>query len=400
MSASIEKQLALFREATVDLVSEPELREKLASGRPLRIKFGCDPSSPNMHVGHGVPLELLRELQDFGHTIIFLIGDFTGMIGDPTGRSRTRPALTREEVSANAVTYREQVGLLLDTTRVETRFNSEWMDEFRAADVLRLMASTSVARILEREDFSRRHREGVSIALHEFLYPLVQAYDSVALAADIELGGTDQLFNLLLGREIQRAYGQSPQIVLTTPLLVGTDGVEKMSKSLGNAIGVSDTPEDIYGKTMSIPDGALPEWIRLLARGNTELSRNLAGLADGGNPRDVKAGLARHLVARFHGEAAASAAETHFDHVIRKGGVPDDLTEVLLRTEGAPSILVLAALVAGGFAASKGEARRLITQGGVRVDGSVIRELDRTLSPGEYVLQVGKLRWARLVVRS
>jgi tyrosyl-tRNA synthetase len=399
VSANIEQQLALFREASVDLVSEPELREKLASGRPLRIKFGCDPSSPNLHVGHSVPLELLRELQDFGHTIIFLIGDFTGMIGDPTGRSRTRPALTREEVSANAVTYREQVGAVLDTKRIETRFNSEWMDEFRAADVLRLMATTSVARILEREDFSRRHRENVSIALHEFLYPLVQAYDSVALKADIELGGTDQLFNLLLGREVQRAYGQPPQIVLTTPLLVGTDGIEKMSKSLGNAVGVSDAPEDMYGKTMSIPDGALPEWVRLLARSNTALRQSLTGLADGGNPRDVKAGLARHLVARFHGEAAAQAAEAHFDHVIRRGGVPDDLPEVIVGTEGAPSVALLAVLVSGGFAASKGEARRLIQQGGVRLDGSAIRELDRTLSPGEFVLQVGKLRWARLVVR-
>jgi tyrosyl-tRNA synthetase len=399
VNANIEQQLALFREATVDLVSEPELREKLAIGRPLRIKFGCDPSSPNLHVGHSVPLELLRELQDFGHTIIFLIGDFTGMIGDPTGRSRTRPALTREEVSANAVTYREQVGAVLDTKRVETRFNSEWMDEFRAADVLRLMATTSVARILEREDFSRRHRENVSIALHEFLYPLVQAYDSVALEADVELGGTDQLFNLLLGREVQRAYGQPPQIVLTTPLLVGTDGVEKMSKSLGNAIGVSDAPEDMYGKTMSIPDGALPEWVKLLARSNTGLRQAVASLGDGGNPRDVKAGLARHLVARFHGEAAAQAAEAHFDHVIRRGGVPDELPEIVVGTEGAPSVALLAVLVRGGLAASKGEARRLVQQGGVRLDGSAIRELDRTLSPGEYVLQVGKLRWARLVVR-
>jgi len=393
MTTKVDEQVAKFRSRTVDLVSDDELAAKLRKGQPLRIKYGCDPSAPDLHLGHTVPLEKLRQLQELGHTIVFLIGDFTAMIGDPTGRSKTRSPLTREAVKANAETYTSQVSAVLDVERVEIRFNSEWMDVMTPAEFIRLASQQPVARMLERDDFKRRFQGGVSIAIHEFLYPLVQAYDSVALRADVELGGTDQLFNLLLGREIQRAYGQEPQVVVTVPLLEGTDGSEKMSKSLGNAIGIRESPEEMYGKTMSIPDALLPRWVDLLARPEWGLE---AGSA---NPRDAKAALARALVARYHGAAAASGAEKHFDRVFREHRAPEDVPVVEQEIASAGLSLV-DALVAVGFAKSRSEARRLVGQGGVRVGETRATDADLQLGPGDHLLQAGKRRFARLRLRS
>ena len=397
MSAKgIESALEIFRAGCVELVSEPELAERLAAGRPLRIKYGCDPSAPDLHLGHTVPLDKLRLFQELGHTIIFLVGDFTAMIGDPSGRSRTRPALSREQVRENAETYTEQIRTVLDVDRAEVRYNSEWMDRLSPADFIRLMSCYPVARMLERDDFKKRFQGGVSISIHEFLYPLVQGYDSVALEADVEVGGTDQTFNMLVAREIQRAYDKTPQIVITFPLLVGTDGSEKMSKSVGNAIGLTEPPEEIYGKTMSIPDSLLVRWIQLLAHPESDLRRRLQDLEEGrGNPRDAKAALARELVARFHDRRAAERAEAHFDRVFRQHQPPDEVERVDLgpAPEGLEIIEVLARC---GFAASRGAARRLIGQGGVRVDGQRVDDAAGRLEPGEYLLQVGKRRFARV----
>jgi len=397
MTLGIEAQVEAFRSRTVDLVSAAELAAKLGRGRPLRIKYGCDPSAPDLHLGHTVPLDKLRQLQELGHTIVFLVGDFTAMIGDPTGRSKTRAPLTREAVSRNAETYTTQVSSVLDMNQVEIRFNTEWMDALTAAEFIRLASHQPVARMLERDDFKRRFHGGVSIALHEFMYPLVQAYDSVALRADVELGGTDQTFNLLLGREIQRAYGQEPQIVLTVPLLEGTDGAEKMSKSLGNAIGIRESPEEMYGKTMSIPDSLLERWIQLLARPDWALESSLASVRSGSlNPRDLKAALARALVARFHGQGAASAAEQHFNRVFREHRAPEDLPVLDKRVEDPRGLSLIDALLALGFAQSRSEARRLVSQGGVRVDGARAVDGDSFLAQGEHLVQAGKRRFARL----
>ena len=397
MTLGIEAHVEAFRSRTVEMVSAAELEAKLRRGRPLRIKYGCDPSAPDLHLGHTVPLDKLRQLQELGHTIVFLVGDFTAMIGDPTGRSKTRAPLTREAVRQNAETYTTQVSAVLDVKRVEIRFNSEWMDALTAAEFIRLASHQPVARMLERDDFKRRFHGGVSIALHEFMYPLVQAYDSVALRADIELGGTDQTFNLLLGREIQRAYGQEPQIVLTVPLLEGTDGAEKMSKSVGNAIGIREPPEEMYGKTMSIPDSLLERWIGLLARPEWGLESSLAAVRSGsGNPRDLKAALARALVARFHGQAAADAAEQHFNRVFREHRAPEDLPVVEKRVEDPRGLSLIDALLALGFAQSRSEARRLVSQGGVRVDDARADDGDSFLGHGEHLVQAGKRRFARL----
>ena len=378
-----------FKARSVDLVADDELAARLRRGKPLRIKYGCDPSAPDLHLGHTVPLDKLRELQEMGHTIIFLIGDFTAMIGDPTGRNKTRAPLTREAVKRNAETYTQQVSALLDVSRVEIRFNSEWMDAMPPAEFIRLASHQPVARMLERDDFKRRFQGGVSIAIHEFLYPLVQAYDSVALRADVEVGGTDQLFNLLLGREIQRAYGQEAQIVMTLPLLEGVDGSEKMSKSLGNSIGVRDAPEDMYGKTMSIPDVLLPRWVALLGRPEW----GLAGA--GANPRDLKAGLALRLVERFHGAAAAKEAEGHFDRVFRQHRAPEEVESRDLPAAEARGVRLIDALVAVGFASSRSDARRLVGQGGVKVDESRASDLEAWLPEGEHLLQAGKRRFVK-----
>lgn len=397
---SLAEVVEVFRAKTVDLFTEEELVQKLERGRPLRIKTGFDPSSPDLHLGHMIPLGRMRRFQELGHQIIFLVGDFTAMIGDPSGRSKTRPALSREQVEANARTYVEQVGAVLDVEKCEIRYNSEWMDQMGPADFIRLASHYTVARMLERDDFRKRYREGTPIAVHEFLYPFVQAYDSVALEADVELGGTDQLFNLLVGREIQKDYGQEPQLVLTFPLLEGTDGVEKMSKSLDNAIGIREPGEQVYGKIMSIPDTMLPRWLQLLGEGEPALVEGGVALERGdANPRDVKAALARALVARLQGEAAAQTAEAHFDRVVRKGLVPEEVPEFEITGAGRDGIELLEVLQRVGFASSRGEGRRLIQQGGVRLDEDRVHDPDRRLAVGTHLLQVGRRRHARLQVR-
>ena len=388
--AEVERQVEVFRELTEHLVSEAELVERLKRGRPLRVKLGCDPSAPDLHLGHSIVLDKLRAFAELGHTIIFLVGDFTAMIGDPSGRSRTRPALAREEIARNAQTYRQQVSLILDVGSTELRFNSEWMDAMTPADLIRLASHQPVARMLERDDFKTRFRSGETIAIHEFLYPLVQAYDSVALEADVEIGGTDQLFNLLLGREIQRAYGQEPQIVLTTPLLEGTDGVEKMSKSLGNAIGFRDPAEEIYGRVMSIPDSLLPRWVRLLPW------TGLSGADGHEHPRDLKAALARQIVERFRGAEAARGAEAYFDRLFRQHAAPEDLPEVSLSCSDPGGIRIGELLRSLGFASSSAEAKRLVAQGGVRLDSARLDDVGATVPHGEHLLQVGKRRFARV----
>jgi tyrosyl-tRNA synthetase len=385
---SVDQQIETFRTHTVDLVNEEDLRKKLGEGRPLRIKQGFDPSAPDLHVGHTVGLTKLREFQELGHTIIFLVGDFTAMIGDPTGRSKTRPALTREEIEENARTYTDQVSSVLDMDRAEVRFNSEWMDQLSPADFIRLTSLLTVARMLERDDFEGRYKSGTPISIHEFLYPLVQAYDSVALRADVEMGGTDQYFNMLLGREIQRHYGQAPQVVVSVPLLEGTDGVEKMSKSMGNAIGVRDPGPDMYGKVMSIPDEILGRWLSVL---RVE--------ADVSDPRAAKGTLARSLVERFHGAEAAGEAEAHFDRVFRRKEAPEDLPEVEICRDSATDPMLIEVVQQAGFAKSRSDARRLIAQGGVRIDEARIEALDARVSLGEHLLQVGKRRFARIRVR-
>jgi tyrosyl-tRNA synthetase len=401
-TAKPEEQLEVFREGSELLVSEEELLVKLRRGRPLRIKYGCDPSRPDLHLGHLVHLDKLRALQDLGHTVIFLIGDFTGMIGDPTGLSRTRPALTREEIQANAETYREQVGRVLDVDRAEIRLNHEWMGEMEIGDFIRLCSRATVARLLERDDFRRRYKKGVPIALHEFLYPMVQGYDSVALRADVELGGSDQHVNLLLAREIQRAYDQEPQVVLTLPLLEGTDGVEKMSKSLGNAVGITDPADEMYGRTMSIPDSILARWCDLLAPRDWEEVWSLRGRFDAGdaNPRDLKAALARRFVARFWGEEAAEEAEAGFDRMFRRHEAPDDMPELEVEASEEGGALVIELLCRAEFASSRSEAKRLLAQGGVRLDGERVRGAEARVAPGDHVLQAGKRRYARIRVRS
>ena len=401
-SPAPEQQLEVFRAGSVELVSEAELLAKLRLGRPLRVKLGCDPSAPDLHVGHCVPLDKLRQLQELGHRVIFLVGDFTGMIGDPSGRSGTRPALSREEVKRNAATYREQVGAVLDESRIEIRFNSEWLDRMTAADMLRLASHHPVARMLERDDFRTRHRSGVTIGVHEFLYPLIQAYDSVALEADVELGGTDQTYNMLLGREIQRAYGQSPQIVLTLPLLEGIDGV-KMSKSVGNAIGIREPASEIYGKTMSIPDRLLSHWVMLLAQPDWTDVRELQTALEGGsgNPRDLKAALALRLVERFQGPEAAAEAEQRFERVFRQRRTPEDVPhETLCLEPGRGGMSVAELLTRTGMAASRGAAKRLVAQGGVQVDERRIEDPFAELGPGEHLLKVGKRRFLRLSIQA
>ena len=401
-AAEVERQLVVIREGSAEFYGEEELRvrlaEALAEGRPLRVKLGLDPSAPDIHLGHSVVLSKLARFQELGHTPIFLVGDFTARIGDPTGKKKTRPALSAEEVKANAETYVAQAGLVLDVERAEVRFNSEWMDALSPADWVRLCSHYTVARLLERDDFSKRYAAGEPIAVHEFLYPFAQAYDSVALRADVELGGTDQTFNLLMAREIQRAYGQEAQAVLTHPLLVGTDGSEKMSKSLGNAIGLSEAPEQIYGKLLSISDSLMLDYYDLLHGGSwPELAEARAELAAGrGDPLAFKHDLAGRLVARFHGEAAAEAGREHFRRVVQRKQLPDEIPErrLGLGPEGRRGLLEL--LHELGLAPSRGEARRLVAQRAVSLDGQKVEDPGLFLGPGAYLLQVGKRRFARL----
>ena len=404
VSPEVERQLERIRAGSLDFVGEEELRPRLAralaDGRPLRVKLGMDPSAPDLHVGHTVTLEKLKVFQELGHTPIFLVGDFTARIGDPTGKNKARPPLDEAQVKANADTYVEQVGRVLDVERAEIRFNGEWMDEMSPTDIVRLCSHYTVARMLERDDFARRYKGGVPISVHEFLYPLVQAYDSVALAADVELGGSDQLFNLLVGREIQRAYGQPPQAVVTHPLLVGTDGKEKMSKSVGNTIGITDAPEEIYGRTMSISDALMTDWVRALSFGRwDDLAAAAAAVEAGsGDPLALKQALARRLVARFHGEAAAAPAEAHFRRVVQQRQTPEEVPDVEVALAGAADAGLLDVMREALGLASNGEARRLVSGGGVRLDDVRIEDPKTRLGPGVYLLRAGKRRFVRVHV--
>ncbi len=399
----VDAQIERIRAGCEAFVGEDELRAKLrrslSRGRPLRVKLGMDPSAPDLHLGHTVTLEKLRVFQELGHVPIFLIGDFTASIGDPTGRKKTRPPLSREQIEANAATYVEQVGKILDTGRGEVRYNSEWMNDMAPQDFVRLCSRYTVARMLERDDFAKRYAAGESISVHEFLYPLVQAYDSVALEADVELGGTDQTFNLLVGREIQRDYGQEPQAVLTHPLLVGLDGKEKMSKSLGNTIGITDAPEEMYGRCMSVSDPLMVDWLGVLGFGRwDDLSdRTKEVSAGGGDPLALKQELARRLVERFHGAEAASGAADHFQRVVRDRALPEEVPEHELAADG-DGLGLLDAVTRLGFAASNSEARRLVAQGGVRLDDERVRDASLRLAPGSYLVRVGKRKLARIQV--
>jgi tyrosyl-tRNA synthetase len=401
---SVEEQLQILSRGAVEVLPDGELARKLETARersrPLLVKLGADPSAPDLHLGHFVALNKLAQFQRCGHHVVFLIGDFTGMIGDPTGKSETRKALSREEVEANAETYREQVFKVLEPERTTIRFNSEWMDPMRGVDMVRLCAQFTVARMLERDDFEKRMREGRSIGIHEFLYPLVQGYDSVALGADVEVGGTDQKFNLLVGREIQRGYGQQPQAILTMPLLPGVDGVQKMSKSLGNSIGINERPEEMFGKLMSISDELMVRYAELLS----ERAPNLGERLQGGNlhPMEAKKSLACELIERFHGATAGKAALEHFEQRFqqRAAFAPEEVALDLERTEES-SLPVYELLRRIGFAKSNTEARRLVGQRAVRIDDQVIEDANREIPAGTVVLiAVGRRRLARVRVRT
>jgi tyrosyl-tRNA synthetase len=395
----VDRQIEIIRRGCDELLVESELRQKLAAGRPLRVKAGFDPTAPDLHLGHTVLINKLRQFQELGHHVLFLIGDFTGMIGDPTGKNATRPPLTREEVARNAQTYTEQVFKILDRSRTEVVFNSTWMDRMGAVDLIRLAATHTVARMLERDDFSRRYRGNQPIAIHEFLYPLVQGYDSVALKADIELGGTDQKFNLLMGRELQKHYGQPAQCILTMPLLEGLDGINKMSKSLGNYVGIQEAPNEIFGKLMSVSDELMWRYIELLSFESLQtLHRWKADVAGGRNPRDIKVTFAQEIVARFHGAAAARQALADFEARFRRDEIPADLPEVRLKA-AADGLAIAAVLKQAGLTPSTSDALRLLAQGGVKMDGEKIGDKSLKLAPGaNVVLQVGKRKFARVVI--
>ena len=398
---SPEQQLRELRRGAVDLVREEELLERLGAGRPLRVKCGFDPTAPDLHLGHVVILTKMRQFQDFGHEVIFLIGDFTGMIGDPSGRSKARPTLTEDQLKENAATYAAQVHRVLDPDLTRVEFNSTWMNSLSAADLVRLAGKRTLARMLERDDFRKRFGEGNPIGLHEFMYPIAQGYDSVALEADVELGGTDQTFNLLLGRQIQAEHGQPSQIVLTLPLLEGTDGVQKMSKSLGNHIAIMDPPAEMYGKLMSVSDELMWRYLELLSlRTQAELDELRSGVESGGNPRDAKMALAHELTARFHGDGAAKQAAEDFSRRHRHGETPEDMPEIAIA--GSDSGVPLGELVRrSGLAASNAEAMRLIAQGAVRLDGERVSDRAMVVPVGSSsVVQVGKRRFARVSIES
>ena len=374
-----------------------KLARSQATGTPLRIKLGLDPTAPDIHIGHTVVLNKMRQLQDLGHTVIFLIGDFTSMIGDPSGRNATRPALTREQIEANAQTYSKQASLVLDPAKTEVRYNSEWSDPLGARGMIELAAKYTVARILERDDFTNRMKAGTPISVHELLYPLMQGYDSVALKSDLELGGTDQKFNLLVGRALQAEYGQEPQCILTMPLLEGLDGVEKMSKSKGNCIGIAEPADQMFAKLLSISDEMMWRYFTLLSfRSESEVVQLRSQVQAGRNPKDAKVLLAKEITTRFHSVAAADAAEVDF-HNRARGGVPDEITELLLR--GAP-LGIGAVLKQANLAPSGSEAMRLVEQAGVRVDGAVISDKGLKLGRGTFVVQVGKRKFARITIDS
>lgn len=391
----VEEQLALIKRGADEILVESELRAKLERGVPLRVKAGFDPTAPDLHLGHTVLINKLRQFQELGHQVLFLIGDFTGMIGDPSGKNVTRLPLTREQVIANAETYKEQVFKILDPALTQVMFNSTWMDKMTSADMIQLAGKYTVARMLERDDFDKRYKGGQSIAIHEFLYPLVQGYDSVAMQADVELGGTDQKFNLLMGRELQRQYDQEPQVILTMPLLEGLDGVKKMSKSLGNYVGINDAPGEMYNKIVSMPDTLMWRYFELLSfRSMEEIDQLRIDVEQGANPRDVKIKLAEELVARFHGEEAAASAHRSAGNRLKEGELPEDLPEVAL--ESAEDMPIAAVLNRAGMVKNAAAARDLLGAGSVKVDGEVV-DRDFMLVVGrDYVCQAGKKKFARI----
>lgn len=396
---SLEQTLAEIRRGTEEILLEDELVEKLKSGRPLRIKAGFDPTAPDLHLGHTVLINKLRQFQERGHTVIFLIGDFTGLIGDPSGKNATRPPLTPEEVAQNAETYKEQVFKILDPEKTEVRFNSEWMQKLGAAGMIRLAAQHSVARMLERDDFKKRYKSNQPIAIHEFLYPLVQGYDSVALEADVELGGTDQRFNLLVGRELQKAEGQSPQVVMMTPLLEGLDGEKKMSKSLGNYVGITESPGSMFQKIVSIPDSLMWRWYELLSfKTLDEIESLKQQINEGANPRDIKIELARELVARFHGEEAAANAHKGAGNIVREGEVPEDTPEVVLELGDQEALPISAIVNQAGLATNAAQTRDMLKNGRVKVDWQVA-EAGLKLGAGDYLIQAGKKKLARVTLK-
>jgi tyrosyl-tRNA synthetase len=392
-------ELAQIRRGADEILVEDELVERLRAGKQLRVKAGFDPTAPDLHLGHTVLINKLRQFQDLGHEVLFLIGDFTGMIGDPTGKNVTRKPLTREDVLANAATYEHQIFRILDPEKTTVMFNSQWMGEMNAADLVQIAAKQTVARMLERDDFSKRYAAKQPIAIHEFLYPLIQGYDSVAMRADVELGGTDQKFNLLVGRELQKHYGQKPQVILTMPILEGLDGIQKMSKSLNNYIGINDAPDDMFGKLMSISDELMWRYFELLSfRPLQEIEQLRQAVDEGANPRDIKFQLGQEIVARFHDKAAAEAAQAGFIARFQKGALPDEIEELTVAADGGKlgiaSLLREAALVA-----STSEAFRMIKQGAVRIDGERISDKGLALEAGStHVFQVGKHRFARVTI--
>ncbi|MGN0009174.1 MAG: tyrosine--tRNA ligase [Desulfovibrionaceae bacterium] len=395
----IDRQMTIIKRGVAELIDEGELRKKLSRGTPLRVKVGFDPTAPDLHLGHTVVMHKMRHFQELGHTVIFLIGDFTGRIGDPSGRSVTRPPLTEEQVIANAETYKEQVFKILDPQKTLVEFNSRWFSPMSAADLIRLASHHTVARMMERDDFEKRFREHTPIAIHEFMYPLCQGYDSVALKADVEMGGTDQKFNLLVGRGLQAQYGQEPQCILTMPLLVGTDGVKKMSKSYGNYIGISEAPDSIFGKVMSISDELMWSYYELLsARSLEDIAALREGVANGSlHPKKVKEDLAHEMVARYHSEKAADEARQGFNAVFAGGGVPDDMPvhECAAGDDSAPVIF----LEAAGMVKSRGEAKRLAKEGALSINGARHDDAATPLPAGEYIVRLGKKRFLKVIVR-
>ena len=397
--SSIDETLAELSRGTDEVLPDGGLEAKLKKGKPLIVKAGFDPTAPDLHIGHTVLINKMRQFQDLGHEVVFLIGDFTGMIGDPSGKNATRPPLSPEEIKANAETYEAQIFKILDPERTRIEFNSTWMDEMGAAGMIKLAARHTVARMLERDDFNKRYASGQPISIHEFLYPLVQGYDSVALEADVELGGTDQKFNLLVGRQLQQDYGQEPQVVMTTPLLEGLDGVQKMSKSLGNYVGITDAPEEMFGKLMSISDDLMWRYFEVLSfRSLDDIAALKKRVDEGMNPRDAKFELGREIVARFHDEAAAERAQSAFIAQFQKGAMPDDMPEVTVdANDGELGIAHL--LKAAGLVSSTSEAFRMIKQGAVRIDGERIEDRGLAIEAGSTgVYQVGRRRFARVSV--
>ena len=396
MTQSIDQIISELKRGVEDVYSEADLVEKLKENRPLRIKLGADPTAPDIHLGHTVVLNKLRQFQNFGHEVIFLIGDFTATVGDPSGKNATRPPLSREDVLRNAETYKEQIFKILDPQKTKIVFNSDWLGELGTVGMIRLASNYTVARMLERDDFKKRFSNQQPIAIHEFIYPLLQGHDSVHLKADVELGGTDQTFNLLIGRELQKADGQKPQVAMTLPLLVGLDGEKKMSKSLGNYIGVTEAPSEIFGKIMSISDELMWDWYNLLSfRPLTEIAQLKSDVANGKNPRDVKILLAKEIIARFHDEASADAAEQEFINRFQKGAIPDEMPEFTFEGEmGLASLLKEAGLVP-----STSEAIRAAQQGGVKIDGEKVEDVKQTAQKGTFVYQVGKRKFARITMK-